>query len=478
MVQFTEGVNVSPLRFVPAQRFRRPAAGFGVALSLLSILGLVAALASPADAARRVRRVGPDFNVVVSPDNQRVGAGQTASYPIFIQAVRGFKAVPSFDIDGVPDYIDAEVARVGLNRYRLDLIVPANAPSSNNVYKLYATSSKRTKVALFRLAVVGVPPVTLPTIPQPTIPQPPVTQAPTTTIAPQFNISVDTTERTARTDETVQYAYTIDRSSYGGPVNFILSNAPVGLRAGFSQNPSLTNTSVLLVTPAPNTPSGRYVMTIIASAGSTQRISAVVLNVNAAADFAYVVSPLLQTLTKVGTASYRIDLASAAPMKPIVTFELSGVPAGAAAKFTSLTTDKSTTLQVTTSATTPNGTYSLLVTGRSGTFVRQTVVTLIVNANPGFGISADRSLIGVTRGVQNFFAVTVKPFGGFSGPVSLSTSGLPAGVTVTAVSTGGLSTTLVINADPILAKAGGYRFNVTGTSGTFVATIVLDLTVN
>ena len=219
-------------------------------------------------------------------------------------------------------------------------------------------------------------------------------------------------------------------------------------------------------------------MTIIASAGSTQRISAVVLNVRAAADFAYVVTPVTQTSTKAGTYSYRIDLASASTVQPIVSFEVSGVPVGATAKFTTSATDKTTTLQVTTTAGTPNGTYFLTITGRSGNFVRQSNVSLIVNANPGFGISADRTTVGVTRGVQNFFGISVKPFGGFSGPVSITTSGLPAGVTVSAASTSGLSTTLVITADQVLAKPGNYKFNVTGTSGAYVATVVLDLIVN
>lgn len=455
---------------------RRLVARFGLLLTLAAVLGLLVA-AGPAEATRRVRNVGPDFNVVVSPDNIRVAAGQTATYPLFIQAVRGYKSIPVFDIDGVPDYIDAEIARIGTNRYQLSLIVPANAPSSNDVYKLLATSNKRTRVALFRLTVVGAPAVTLPTIPPPPPTQPPVTQPPTT-VAPQFQISVDTTERTAKTDETVQYAYTIDRASYNGPVNFILSNAPAGLRAGFSQNPSLSGTSVLLVTPAANTPSGRYVMTIIASAGSTQRISAVVLNVRTSADFAYVVSPVSQTATKAGTYSYRIDLASTAVVKPIVSFEVAGVPAGTTAKFSSASTDKTTNLQVTTTGATPNGIYFLTITGRSGNFVRQSNVSLIVDANPGFGIAADRSTVGVTRAIQNFFAVTVKPFGGFSGPVALSTSGLPAGITVTAASTSGLTTTLAINADAVLAKPGSYKFNVTGTSGTYVATVVLDLIIN
>ncbi len=460
-----------------AGRQRRLGARFGLLVTLTSVLGLLAAMAGPAEATRRVRNVGPDFNVVVSPDNIRVAAGQTANYPLFIQAVRGYKSIPVFDIDGVPDYIDAEIARIGTNRYQLSLIVPPNAPSSNEVYRLLATSNKRTKVALFRLSVVGAPPVTLPTIPPPPPTQPPVTQPPTT-VAPQFQISVDTTERTAKTDETVQYAYTIDRSGYNGPVNFILSNAPTGLRAGFSQNPSLSGTSVLLVTPAANTPNGRYVMTIIASAGSTQRISAVVLNVRTSADFAYVVSPVSQTATKAATYSYRIDLASTAVVKPIVSFEVAGVPAGTTAKFSATSTDKTTNLQVTTTGATPNGIYFLTITGRSGNFVRQSNVSLIVDANPGFGIAADRSTVGVTRGVQNFFGVTVKPFGGFSGPVALSTSGLPAGITVTAASTSGLTTTLAINADAVLAKPGSYKFNVTGTSGSYVATVVLDLIIN
>src|SRR6185369_4530367 len=67
---------------------------------------------------------------------------------------------------------------------------------------------------------------------------------------------------------------------------------------------------------------------------------------------------------------------------------------------------------------------------------------------------------------------------GFSGTVSFSASGLPAGVTATFVPTSTTSnTTLTVAADGT-AVPGPYTFTVTGTSGTLAHSIQVPLTIN
>ena len=421
----------------------RRGAGFAIAIALCS-LTLIAVSVAPAEAARRVRRVGADFNIVVAPDALRVVAGQRASFPITVLATRGFSPYPSFDIEGVPDVIDAEIITISRSRYQLALIVPANAPSSNGVYRVIATASRRVRPALFRLEVVGnqplptLPPVTLPPVTQPPVTQPPVTQPPVTQPPviqpPQFGLRVDTPERNASTGETVSYGLTVDRSSgFAGPVSFALVGTSNDLRVNFAPNPTTASTNLYL-TPGPGTASGRYVLTIVATAGSTQRTAAIAVDVKTVADFALLPTPTTATLNGPGTATYRIDIATANSVRPSVAVEVTGLPVGASAKFSATpTTATSTSLSITTTAATPAGTYPLVVTGRSGTFVRQTGIQLVVTSVAGgFGLETAQA-IGVARGGTNNLGVAVKPFGGFSGTVNISGAGLPTGVTVTPV---------------------------------------------
>lgn len=478
---------------VKAKRTRR-GTGFAIVTALCS-LTLIAVGVAPAQAARRVRRVGADFNIVVAPDAIRVGAGQRASFPISVLATRGFSPYPSFDIEGVPDAIDAEIITISRSRYQLDLIVPANAPSSNGVYRVIATASRRVRSALFRLEVVGnqplptlppvtQPPPTLPPVTQPPVTQPPVTQPPVTQ-PPQFGLRVDTPEGSASTGETVSYGLTVDRSSgFAGPVSFALVGTSTDLRANFAPNPTTSSTNLYL-TPGPATATGRYVLTIIATSGSTQRTAAIAVNVKAVADFALLATPTTATLNGPGTATYRIDVATANPVRPTVSFEASGLPTGATAKFSATATaDKSTNLSITTTSATPAGIYPIIVTGRSGTFVRQTGLQLVVTvAAGGFGLETAPA-IGVARGGTNNLGVAVKPFGGFSGTANLSATNLPTGVTLTPVAVTLNSNVTVLL--PISASASAVPgttdvtivgTGVNGQGATVSATVVVKLTV-
>jgi hypothetical protein len=485
------------LQVQPLQNERR---AFGARRMFVTVAALFAIVATSiatstdhADAARRVRRVGPDFNIVISPDAARVSGGQRAVFPVFVQAVRGFKSTPSFDIDNVPAYIDAEIVPLGTNRYQLELIVPTNAPASEGVYTLIARSGSRKRTALFRLAVNGPaqPPVTQPPVTQPPVTQPPVTQ-PTVPQAPQFNLRADQVERTATTGETVQFGLTVDRASgYQGPVTFTVTGAPAGMTANFAPNQTNASTN-LYVSPGAATPTGRYILTVTATAGSTQVVAAVAITVTATGDFALIASPLTATITGVSKTTYRVDVGSGSN-KPVVDFSVVGLPAGATAKFDPTSSKTSSNLLITTVATTPSGTFPLTITGKSGVYSRQFVVQLVVN-NPtvttigattttiapttttalpgsaGYGLRATPSRLDFTRPGRASLQIEVSPFGGFKGAVTLTAENLPAGVRLTSNVQGGNLTTLVFDSD-VTAKAGTTNVRIVGTSGQLQASI-------
>jgi len=133
---------------------------------------------------------------------------------------------------------------------------------------------------------------------------------------------------------------------------------------------------------------------------------------------------------------------------------------------------------VSTSPSTPTGTYTLTITGVSGSLTHTTTVTLVVNAPADFTLSAAPASRTVTQGGSTSYAVTISPTGGFSDQVTLSVSGLPNGATgsftpnpATASSTLSVTTGLV-------TLPGTYTLTITGVSGALTHTTTVELVVN
>src|SRR4029079_2919603 len=86
-------------------------------------------------------------------------------------------------------------------------------------------------------------------------------------------------------------------------------------------------------------------------------------------------------------------------------------------------------MTVSTSASTPAGTYTLTVRATSGPVTRTANVTLVVTQVGDFTISVSP----ISRTVQNrshaSYTVTITALSGFNGTVSLSTDALPKFVT-------------------------------------------------
>jgi hypothetical protein len=192
-------------------------------------------------------------------------------------------------------------------------------------------------------------------------------------------------------------------------------------------------------------------------------------------------SPSSLSLAQGASGAATIAVAPSGGFTSAVSFAVSGVPSGVTASFSPASTTGSTTLNFSVGSAAKAGTSVMTVTGTSGSLSATTTVALTVTATPtpGFTLSDSPGSLALAAGGSATSAITIARTGGFTGAVSLATSGLPAGVTasLSTASTTGASSTLTLTAASGMATATG-SIVVTGTSGSLIKTVTLPVTIS
>jgi len=171
-------------------------------------------------------------------------------------------------------------------------------------------------------------------------------------------------------------------------------------------------------------------------------------------DFYVSVAPSSQTVAEGGSTSYTVTVTPVGGFSGQVDLSVSGLPGDAKSSFTPTQVGSgASTLSVTAGQTT--GTYTLTITGTSGSLVHMVTATLVVAA-PDFSVSATPTSRSVRRGGSTYYTVTVTPSAGFTGNVSLSASTAPS------VSNG---PTISFNPQQVIGGSGTSRLTIT-TSGS------------
>jgi hypothetical protein len=242
----------------------------------------------------------------------------------------------------------------------------------------------------------------------------------------------------------------------------------------------------LSVTAPPNSnvaPPGYYMLFLLNSSGVPS--VATFMQLTAGADFSITPSPPRQVILPGQNTSYSVQTVPSGGDAGSVSLSVSGVPTGADASFTNSSTlvGGSSVLSVNTASLNPPSlpqSYTMTVTGTSGTLIRTAPLELLVNSPGDFSISASPATLTITRGgASGQFMVTLTPSRGFVGATTFQVSGLPVNVTGTfnplSVTSSG-STILNLTAGRS-AIAGTRTLTITGTSGTLAhsATVALNV---
>jgi uncharacterized membrane protein len=241
-------------------------------------------------------------------------------------------------------------------------------------------------------------------------------------------------------------------------------------------------TGSLTVTAPPNSniaPPGYYMLFLLNNSGVPSVANFVQVTAAAGlADFSLSATPSSYTVRPGTAASYTVNVSALNGFAGNVSFSITGLPSGATPTFTpaSVVGSGSSTLSISTSSSTPAGSYPLTITGTSGTLTHTAQVTLVV---ADFSISVSPASQTVRRGSKTSYNVTITALGPFSSSVSFTVTGVPKRTSTsfspTSVTGSGTSTLTVSpnrNATP-----GTYSLTIKGSGGGITHSAVVSLTI-
>jgi subtilase family serine protease len=206
------------------------------------------------------------------------------------------------------------------------------------------------------------------------------------------------------------------------------------------------------------------------------------LGTSTTSGFTVSASPTSLTVVQGNSGTSTITSTVSGGFDSAVTLSAAGQPSGVTVSFspTSITGTGTSTATFTVASSTATGTYTITISGISGSTTSTATVSLTVTSSTaGFSISANPSSITVDRRSSGTVTITSTVSGGFDSAVSLSASGLPSGVTASFSPnsiTGSGTSTMTITASR-RATTGTATINITGSSGTIShsATVSVDV---
>jgi uncharacterized membrane protein len=417
---------------------------------------------------------GPAIFVSAVPNQLAIQVPGVDSSNITVFSLNGFTGTVSLSVSGVPANVNATLASSTLiltgpsATTRLKVAVGPSAPSGNFSITVTGTSTVKSRIITNSASLIL------------TIPFP----------VPDFLVSVAPSQITIPNGGSGSVSVTITSvQGFKSPVSLTLQglNFLPGITSAFTINPVTPSSgrnasSTLKLFVAEGQFPTNTNLIIMANGGGVTHAITFTLSVSA---FFIQVFPSFLALTPGQTAFSTVQVFGQNNFVGTVNLSTVNVPARVSASVSPSTVTLASgnqsifsTLTVQVGAIATPGTAVMFVTGNSATsFVTAGVELQISDYSVALG-NPDVT-VPVTGSVAS--TVYLSSLNGFTGPVSISVSGVPAGVAVTPtpnflfLSAGNTASAALNIAVSATALAGNYDLTITASSGTITHTVTLKL---
>ncbi len=306
--------------------------------------------------------------------------------------------------------------------------------------------------------------------------QPMINDLTSTAAAPSFTLSSSVSSSTVPAGSSSTATIQITKQTgFTGSVALSVSGLPTGVTGTFSAV-SASGASTLTLTAASGAASGTSALTIQGTSGTMTSQVGLSLQVTGIAGYTIKASAAAVSIVQAGTASAVVTLVPTNGFTGVVNLVVTGLPSGVTASFGTAVGGAST-LSFVASSTAVAGSSNITITGKSGTLTASVGIALTVLPQAAFSLSSSASTVSVVQGIGATATITVVPKTGFTGKVTLATSGLPTGVTASFNPATTATTSIITLSATSAAVVGTNTVTVTGTIGAASTSVTLSLTV-
>jgi hypothetical protein len=301
-----------------------------------------------------------------------------------------------------------------------------------------------------------------------------------------FTLSVSPAAPSVAPGGTVNVTITVtDVSPFAGAVTISYpgqSTNPIPVTISGCNSPIIGNGSCVLTITVPSTATpGAVVFALTATSGTFTATTTFTLTVTAGFSVSASCGSGL-TLQQGGSATCTITVTGATATPSI---SVSGLPSGVTAIITHPTT---TTWLITfmASSTASPGAFTSVVTVTSGAVSKSITLSIMLTPSSetgSFTISPTASALTINQNAGGTDTIHVTDVGGFNGPVTLTASGMPSGVTASWSANPTTNSSVLSLIASSSATSGTATITIQGTStgtsfGTLQATTTIALTVS
>ena len=309
----------------------------------------------------------------------------------------------------------------------------------------------------------------------------------TSTPQPDFSISIPASVTVAPNSQQSISISVTGTNGFSIPVSFAVSGLPAGVAASpatFTLMPATSSASsqTVILTATANVTAAAISFAVTGTSGL---ISHTVMTSTSLADFTLAVPQANLSLTAGSSISLSISADAFNSFTGNVSLAVSGLPQGVTASPTSvtLTPGVAQTITLTAAQSTQPVPSTISLQGTSGALVHNLELTLAVSPEApaaDFSLSVAPATVGLQAGGSaQSFTVSAAGLNGFTGPIAVALTGLPAGLAAMPAAfmlVPGTPQQISLNASST-AAAGNTNLTVSATSGSLAHSATVTVTV-